>query len=268
MNPSLKFHLNSALLEGPVYDHKENLLYFVSILNYLDFCYNPSSRKILSKKVDFPNSCIFFVDSKRIIVASKNGFIAVDFNTLQKHFSFQIDIANSVLYNNENKDPLGKFIRGTIECTEVKENIGKVFSYLEGKYKMISEDTTISDGLAFSHYSLNLYFFDTHTKKVPKYACDKKVGNVSFESYVKELNPEESPDDKYMDNMGMLWNAEWGGGRISRWNPENGPKTDEQKLPSPNVTFYCLEKHLNLYLSTAKSFDKYDMSEVGFFMLN
>ncbi len=265
MNPSLIFHLNSELLEGPVFDHKENLLYFVSILDYLVFCYNPSSREILSVKLDSPVSCIFLLDRKRIMAASKNGFFEVDFNTLQKQFSFQIDIANSVRYNDGIKDPEGRFIIGTMGFPEVKDNIGKVFSYSEGKYKVIIEDTTISNGLAFSQDGLSLYFIDTPTKKVAKYAYDKEIGDVSFESYVIEFNGEGSPDGMCMDNEGMLWIAEWGGGRISRWNPKNGRKMDERNLPCPNVTSCCFDNHLNLYITTAKSFDKDDMYGGGLF---
>ncbi|MBU3822298.1 SMP-30/gluconolactonase/LRE family protein [Flavobacteriaceae bacterium XHP0103] len=265
MNPSLIFQCNSELLEGPVFDHKENLLYFVSILDCLVFCYNPSTKEILSVKLDSPVSCVFLLDRKRIMVASKSGFFEVDFNTLQKKFSFQIDIANSVRYNDGIKDPKGRFIIGTMGYPEVKNNIGKVFSYSEGKYKVIIKDTTISNGLAFSQDGLSLYFIDTPTKKVAKYAYDTETGDVSFESYVIEFNREGSPDGMCMDNKGMLWIAEWGGGCVSRWNPENGRKLDERQLPCLNVTSCCIDNYLNLYITTAKSSDKDDIYGGGLF---
>ncbi|WP_298505764.1 SMP-30/gluconolactonase/LRE family protein [uncultured Maribacter sp.] len=263
-NPSLIFHLNSELLEGPVFDHKENLLYFVSILDCLVFCYNPYNREILSVKLDSPVSCIFLLDKKRVMVASKNGFFEVDFNTLQKQFSFQIDIANSVRYNDGIKDPEGRFLIGTMGFPEVKDNIGKVYSYSEGKSKVIIKDTTISNGLAFSQDGCSLYFIDTPTKKVAKYAYDMKTGAVLFESYVIKFNGEGSPDGMCMDKEGMLWIAEWGGGCVSRWNPISGKKIDERKLPCLNVTSCCIDNQLNLYVTTAKS-SKDDMNGGGLF---
>lgn len=264
-NPSLVFHQNSELLEGPVFDHKENLLYFVSILDYLVFCYNPSTKEILSVKLDSPVSCIYLLDKKKIMVASKNGFFEVDFNTLQKQFSFQIDIENSVRYNDGIADSQGRFIIGTMGYPEVKNGVGKVFSYSENKSKIIIENTTISNGLAFSQDGNSLYFIDTPTKKVAKYAYDNESGDVLFESYVIEFNEEGSPDGMFMDNDGMLWIAEWGGGCVSRWNPSNGKKIGEQKLPCPNVTSCCLDNHLNLYITTAKSSNKNDLYGGGLF---
>ncbi|TBN06511.1 SMP-30/gluconolactonase/LRE family protein [Hyunsoonleella flava] len=266
MNPSLICHTNSELLEGPVFDHNENLLYFVSILNGLVFCYNPSTGEILSVKLDSPVSCVFLLDrKKRIMVASKNGFFEIDFTTLEKHFSFQIEIGDSVRYNDGIKDPEGRFIIGTMGYPEVKNNVGKVFSYSNGEYKVIIENTTISNGLAFSQDGLNLYFIDTPTKKVAKYAYDMKTGCVLFESYVIEFKGEGSPDGMCMDNEGMLWIAEWGGGRVSQWNPKSGKKIDERKLPCPNVTSCCLDNNLNLYITTAKSCDKDDVYGGGLF---
>tara|TARA_R110000751_G_scaffold102975_1_gene198200 strand:+ start:5452 stop:5817 length:366 start_codon:yes stop_codon:yes gene_type:complete len=104
------FNLNSEHLEGPVFDHKENLPYFVSILDYLLYCYYPTISHILSIKLDSPFSCNFLLDRKRILIVSKNGYFEVNFNKLQKQFSFQINIENSESYNDGIKDPEGRFI--------------------------------------------------------------------------------------------------------------------------------------------------------------
>ena len=79
------------------------------------------------------------------------------FNTLQKQFVFQIDIDNSVRYNDGIEDSIGRFIIGTMGFPEIKENIGKVFSYHEGQFKIIIDNTTISNGLVFSLDNKLLY---------------------------------------------------------------------------------------------------------------
>ncbi|OBQ54116.1 SMP-30/gluconolactonase/LRE family protein [Tamlana sp. s12] len=267
MSLSLIVNLNSELLEGPVFDHEEKLLYFVSILDCLVFCYNPDSKEVLSVKLDTPVSCVFLLSRKKIMVASKNGFFEVDFNTMQKQFSFQLDIASTVRYNDGIIDPKGRFLIGTMGFPEVKENVGKVYSYSNGKSKVIIENTTISNGLAFSKDGCSLYFIDTPTKKVAKYAYDVEVGDVSFVSYVIAFNGEGYPDGMCMDNEGMLWIAEWGGGCVSRWNPGNGQKLDERKLPLTNVTSCCFDNHLNLYVTTAKSSSMNDIHGSGLFYI-
>ena len=99
MDLSLVFQPNSELLEGPIFDKSNDLLYFVSILDSLVYCYNPKTKEILSVKLDSPTSNVYLIDRKKVLVASKNGFYEVDFNTLSKQFAFQIDIDPSTRYN-------------------------------------------------------------------------------------------------------------------------------------------------------------------------
>lgn len=258
MIPSLIFHSDSELLEGPVFDTKHKLLYFVSILDCLVYCYNPETKEILSMKLDAPVSSIYFKEKKVVLVSTKNGFIEVDFNTLKKKFSFQIDIANNVRYNDGIQDPVGRIIIGTMGYPEVKDGIGNVYSYYKGKGKTIIKNTTISNGLAFSHDNKWLYFIDTPTKKVAKYAYDLHTGDVEFIKKVIEFKGKSSPDGMCIDKDGMLWIAEWGGACISKWNPLTGKKLDVVKLPCTNVTSCCFDNNDNLYVSTAKDENSID----------
>lgn len=267
MIQSLVFHSNSELLEGPVFDIENNHLYFVSILDCLVYCYNPITKEILSIKLDSPVSCIFLLSKKKILVASKNGFFKIDFNTLKKQYVFQIDIDNSVRYNDGIQDSIGRFIIGTMGFPEVKDKIGKVFSYHEGQFKTIIDNTTISNGLAFSLDNKLLYFIDTPTKKVAKYFYDLSSGEVKFDSYVIEFKDTGSPDGMCIDKNGMLWIAEWGGGCVSQWNPLNGFRIKELKLPCINVTSCCFDNHSNLYVTTAKSESIKDIYGGGLFYL-
>ena len=253
MNPNLIFHSNSELLEGPVFDLDNNLLYFVSILDCLVYCYNPSTKEILSVKLDSPVSCVFFKERKKIIVSSKDGFFEIDFNTLKKHFVFQLDIEDFVRYNDGITDPVGRFIIGTMGYPEVKNNIGNVYSYFKGESKTIIENTTISNGLAFSHDGKTLFFIDTPTNKVAKYAYDLKTGEVEFQSHIIEFREKGSPDGMCMGKDSMLWIAEWGGGCVSKWNPNNGELLEKINLPCTNVTSCCFDNKSNLYVTTAKA---------------
>ena len=267
MNQSLVFHSNSELLEGPVFDKKNKHLYFVSILDGLVYCYNPKTKEISSVKLDSPVSCIFLLSRKKILAASKKGFFKIDFNKLKTKFVFQIDIDNSVRYNDGIKDSMGRLIIGTMGFPEVIEKMGQVFSYHNGQYKTIIDKTTISNGLAFSLDDKFLYFIDTPTKKVAKYLYDLKSGEVTFDSYIIEFMGIGNPDGMCIDRNGMLWIAEWGGGCISKWNPLNGKKIEEIKLPCVNVTSCCFDNSSNLYVTTAKSGSKEDIYGGGLFYI-
>ncbi len=251
--PSLIFESGTELLEGPVFDRDNHLLYFVSILDFLVYRFDPATNEMLNVKLDSPVSCIFLLSKNTVLAASKNGFYEINFNTLQKKFVFQIDISSSVRYNDGIMDSEGRIIIGTMGYPEVKKNIGKVYSYQKGEYRIIIENTTISNGLAFSPDNTSLYFVDTPTMKVARYHYDIQSGEVMFDTYVIEFTGNGVPDGMCMDPEGMLWIAEWGGGCISRWNPLNGDKLQEKKLPCINVTSCCFDNFYNLYVTTAKS---------------
>jgi sugar lactone lactonase YvrE len=267
MAAKLVFNLNSELLEGPVFDHDRNYLYFVSIFDCLVYCYSPKTKELLSMKLDTPVSCVYILGDKKVLASSKGGFYAIDFNNLKKEFVFQINIADNVRYNDGIQDPKGRYLIGTMGYPSSKQGVGEVFSYLNGEYKSIIKNTTISNGLAFSEDGSILYFIDTPTNKVAKYRYNLATGEATFDSYVIELLDKGSPDGMCMDKEGMLWIAEWGGGCISRWDPLTGKRIENQSIPCTNVTSCCLDTVGNLYITTAKSDTSADTHGGGLFYL-
>lgn len=268
MTPSLVYHAGSELLEGPVFDHQSNHLYFVSILDGLVHCYDPDSKEILHMALGSPVSCIFLLGHRRVLAASKNGFFEVDFNTMEKQFAFQLNIPPGVRYNDGIRDSAGRILIGTMGFPVVKEKAGKVYSFFRGQQRVIIEDTTISNGMAFSADHTLFYFIDTPTRKVARYRYDPESGDVEFDSHAIEFTGAGSPDGMCMDRDGMLWIAEWGGGCVSKWDPRDGRKLEERKLPCPNVTSCCFDGFSNLYVTTAKSEAEDDKYGGGLFYID
>ncbi|WP_299522685.1 SMP-30/gluconolactonase/LRE family protein [Winogradskyella sp.] len=252
------FSQSAELFEGPIFDLDNELLYFVSILDNLVYCYNPKTKEILSVKLDSPTSNVYLKSKKLVVVASKNGFYEIDFSTLKSSFKFQIDINDNVRYNDGIKDAVGRYIIGTMGYPKVVEGIGNVYSYHNGTAKTIIKNTTISNGLAFTNDNSTLYFIDTPIKKVAKYNYNIDTGDVVFVDYVIEFNNIGHPDGMCMDKNGMLWIAEWGGACVSQWNPLNGEQLKKVELPFINVTSCCFDNVGNLYVTTARDENKSD----------
>jgi len=253
MQAQLIFYADNELLEGPIFDHGNGLLYFVSIFDGLVYCYEPATKKILSVRLDSPVSNVYLKGHKMVLAASKDGFFEIDFNTLQATFAFQIKIEDDMRFNDGIEDAQGRYLIGTMGYPDVLSNRGKVFSFHEGEYRTIIENTTISNGLAFSKDSTLLYFIDTPSKKVAKYSYNMTNGNVHFEDFVIEFKENGSPDGMCMDNNGNLWIAEWGGSCVSLWSPKSGKKLRVLELPCPNVTSCIFDDKGGMYITTAKS---------------
>lgn len=268
MDCKLIFYNNSELLEGPMYDAIHNFLYFVSIIDGIVYCIDLTTKEILSMKLNSPVGCIFILDKKTVLAASKNGFYQIDFNKNKSKFVFQMKIPEDVRYNDGIIDPKGRYLVGTMGYPNVRDHVGKVYSYHQGSYNILIDGTTISNGLIFSKDGTILYFIDTPTKKVAKYNYNTTDGSAKFDSYVIEFKENGYPDGMCMDEDGMLWIAEWGGSQVSKWNPKNGEKINQIKLPCPNVSSCCLDKSGNLFITTAKSDNLEDVFGGGLFYAN
>lgn len=253
MKAQLVFYADNELLEGPIYDSVNDLLYFVSIFDGLIYCYEPTTKAIKSVQLNSPVSNVFLKSEKKIIAASKQGFFEIDFKTLDAKYAFGIEIDEDMRFNDGIEDARGRYLIGTMGYPEVLSNRGKVFSYENGRSKTIIENTTISNGLAFSKDNTILYFIDTPKNKVAKYSYNLTNGDVKFQDYVIEFKEQGSPDGMCTDKNGNLWIAEWGGSCISHWNPITGEKLGMLKLPCPNVTSCIFDNKGGMFVTTAKS---------------
>jgi len=117
------------------------------------------------------------------------------------------------------------------------------------------ENTTISNGMAWSLDHAVFYFIDTPTMTIVAYDYDKHSGYISNKRIAFTFEENDGyPDGMTIDNEGMLWVAHWNGWQISRWNPVTGKKLFKLPMPVANVTsctFGGNNLH-DLYITTAR----------------
>jgi sugar lactone lactonase YvrE len=248
--------VGQELLEGPVYDKSENLLYFVSILEYRVYRYNPLIKELVYIQLTSPTSCVFLSPKYGIVAATTLGFYTLDFAKFTAKLLFSINIASSMRFNDGILDAKGRFLIGTMGYPEIINNAGSVFSYSEGNLKTLISDTTISNGIAFTKDSSKMYFIDTPTRSVKAYNYDLESGNCEYIEEIIHFKDEGVPDGMDIDELGNLWIAEWGGYCVSVWNPANGDNIGKIQIPSENVTSICFDGLCNLYVTTAKSYNE------------
>ena len=250
------------MLEGPHWDPKEQVLYCVSIEQNLIYKINPNSGEIKSFKTNGNVGCAVVTKNNKLLSAEKNGIYEIDSNSGDRKYIDHFEPNKLMRYNDGKLDPIGRFIVGTKNNTEDLSKFGnaKLFSYYDGKYKIILNNITLSNGIGFSPSGEKMYFIDTPTKKVAQYKYDLNTGDIEFEKYIVEIKEAGYPDGMCVDSDGNIWVAEWEGGRVRKWDVNNGNVLDEIILPCPLVTSCCLGgENLNeLFITTAKS-DKNDV---------
>lgn len=244
---------NSELLESCEIDNINNLLYFVSIYKQLVYCLDIISGEIHSLKTDGLVGCVRILGFKKVVVAVTSGIYEMDFSNYVIKKINEFVNAEYVRFNDGYIDSMGRFLIGTMGFPEVINGKGKLYSYFEGFYKILIDNVTISNGIAISNDSTNLYYIDTPTKKVVRYKYDINSGDISEKSDLIEFNNDAYPDGMCIDKNGYLYIAEWGGGAISKWSSVDGKLLERYNLPVVNVTSCAIDKDMNLYVTTAKS---------------
>jgi sugar lactone lactonase YvrE len=237
--------LDAELLEGPVFDKANKLLYFVSILNYRVYTFNPSTQELVYIQLASPTSCLFLSTGYGIVAASTLGFYCLDFESLTAEKVFDIQIPSNTKFNDGILDAKGRFLMGTMGYPEIIDNIGAVLSYSDGNVKELIKDTTISNGIVFTADSKNMFFIDTPTRTIAKYTYNLESGTCEYMNDFVRFEGAGVPDGMDMDEEGNLWVAEWGGSCVSVWDSVSGQNIGKIEIPLENVTSVCFDNHKN-----------------------
>lgn len=262
-NIELVFFTGSSLLEGPVWDPINKLVYCVSIDQGLIYQINPKSGFVRSYRTAGSVGCVALTSGGNLLSAEKRGIYRIDPNTGTRTFVDQLESNSELRYNDGKLDPIGRFIVGTKSeadfFVEPDIELGKLYSYYQGECKVLLTDLGISNGIGFSKDGNTMYFIDTVSKRVAQYKYDIRTGDITFEKYIIELDGPGWPDGMCVDADGNLWVAEWEGSKVCKWDVNTGKKLDSIALPCSRVTSCCLggEQLNELYITTAKNTKDY-----------
>lgn len=227
----------AILGEGPVYDKDLNRLYWVDI----------EGKKIIVNDLntgtetfyDMPDlvSSLCVIDDKRVIATIRHAFYIVDLskNSLQKVAEVETEIESN-RFNDGKCDKLGRYWAGTMNMIERKPT-GNFYKLEGNKIVKVLEGLTISNGLGWDIEDKVMYLIDTPTRKVFMFDFDLQRGEIYNKKIAVDFGNEPgNPDGMAVDEEGFIWVAHWGGGKVSRWNPRNGKKVFEIKVPATYVT--------------------------------
>jgi len=260
MKPELIFYSGASLLEGPCWDPLYEVLYCVSIEQKIIYRINPENGFVNSYQTESEVGCAVIDDKGMILEAETNGIYRLNPDNGKREFLIQAIQEPDMRYNDGKFDPAGRFLVGTKGLTKDHPGLGKLYSFDGCTTTTIITGTTISNGLGFSSDQKWMYFIDTPTRKIGRYKYDINTGKALFDKYVVEITDGGLPDGMCVDAADMIWVAEWGGSKVSHWNPDTGIKTDEINLPCINISSCCIGGKNNelLFITTAKSdFDEF-----------
>lgn len=247
----------AELGEGPVWYEKEQRLYWVDILKKQLHWHEPENGTNGSVTLDQYVGAAAVRESGGFVLAMTNGFytLAADMKTLTSIADPETEKPEN-RFNDGKCDPAGRFWAGTMSLTDAA-NEGALYC-LDTDLSVTSKRSPVStsNGLTWSPDETTMYYIDSPTRKIIALDYDVNNGEIRNPRTVVEIERGgATPDGMTIDCEGMLWIAEWDGGRVGRWNPENGELLSVVEVPAARATscmFGGPDLH-DLYITTART---------------
>ena len=228
-----------VLAEGPVWDDRAGCLWFTDIQKSELLCWHHDARRL--ERIALPErlgSLALTDDPDRLLLALANGFAL--FTPASGHIEWlhRLDLeAQGMRLNDGRVDRQGRFWTGAIV-----EDDARAPSERGSLYRLDPPGTAppmplrdgigISNSICFSPDGAHAYFADSTKGRILRYPANGPLGDGEL---FARTEPGSAPDGSDVDAAGRLWNAEWGGSRVTAYNPD-GTVAGRLSLPVCQVT--------------------------------
>lgn len=264
MKPELIFYGGQRLTEAPLYDEKNNCLYFVAIRYNTIFRIDLTGQSVSSFVTDGPVGGTAFDRSGALLEAEKNGIYRINFDQGTKEKIAHIITYDKMRYNHLTVDSRNRILVDVMGDEDRCESKGGLYSIDGDTVRCLEYGTTVANGLDFSPDGSKLFFTDTAAQKVWCYAYDQVNGTVSGRQDVITYEGRAKPDGICMGQNGYLYVTLWAGSRIDIINARTFRKEEEIIFPMQHITACCMDENKRtLYVTTAKSDQPYEVCYAG-----
>lgn len=247
----------AELGEGPGWDAERKRLLWVNIPRGEVHAYSPESGKDeVLVSAGGPVGAAVSTKSGGLVLAMQDGFYRWEPGEAKPRRIAAVEADQPDNRFNDGKcDAAGRFWAGTMS-TKGKAGAG-AFYCLEpdGSVRKVFDGVSISNGIGWSPDNRVMYYIDSPTLEVVAFDFDLAAGALSNRrTAVRIPDGEGVPDGMCVDAEGMIWVAQWGGYKVSRWNPQTGEKLGEISVPEPQSSACAFggEGLDELYITSAR----------------
>jgi len=208
--------------EGPSWDTRENVLWWVDITGNLVHRYDPATGIDTTIDVGQAVGAVVPRASGGLALAVEEGFAVLDPKTgnIQLIAEAEKDRPENRM-NDATCDTSGRLWAGTMAYDETAG--AGAFYRLDPDRSVttILEHVTCSNGTAWSPDDKLMYYIDSGAQQVDVFDYERTTGSVSSRRKLIDIPADAGvPDGMTVDAEGHLWVALWGGGAIMRYSPD------------------------------------------------
>lgn len=229
----------SILGESPLWDEKCHKLYWVDIEGKKLHSWNFKSKNIESWNFKNRICSISLTDNENILLCAFEKYFAFyNMNSKEiKKINLDINLSDTVRFNDGKTDDYGRFWCGTMSEANPKTKEACIYMLDENlNLKTMFKNIYISNSLTNIRDTKGMYFSDSYTKKIYKATLTDDLNELKHVKVFKNnSNLKGAPDGSTTDKYGNLWNAEWDGSRLVKYDPD-GNILEEVAVPVKRPT--------------------------------
>jgi sugar lactone lactonase YvrE len=224
-----------VLGEGPLWLPDRKSLIWFDILNRTMFLRSEAGG-VQHWQFDEYVSAAGRVCKDRVIVASQSALRLFDLTNGAQEVLIPLEADNSVTRSNDGRaDPQGGFWIGTMGI-KAEPKAGAIWRYFKGELRQIFSGITTTNAICFAPDGGHAYFCDTNERIIQRVRLDPQGWPLGAPESFIDLRAEGcNPDGAVVDAEGALWSAQWGAGRVARYDSA-GKFTDAVAFAVPQIT--------------------------------
>lgn len=213
---------HAALGEGPVWDPERGCLWWVDIDSGHVHETHPATGADRVIDVGQPVGAIALRRRGGLVAAARDGFGLVDIERESFALRTPVEAGDHGTRMNDGKpDPAGSFWAGTM-ALDFAAGRGMLYRLApDWTATPMLAGLTISNGMDWTADGRTLYFIDSPTGRVDRFAFDPGRGTIADRAPAFGIpSGMGDPDGMTLDAEGFAWVALWGGWAVGRFAPD------------------------------------------------
>jgi sugar lactone lactonase YvrE len=242
--PVLAWDARALLGEGPLWDERDGVLYWVDVDGRRLHALRDGDRVT----TDVPGRI------SSVALREKGGLLAAHDRSISLLEDGELvplvrDFSPGGLTNDGAVDPAGRYFIGTVEPGGALYRLDP-----DGAIECVLDGVRISNGIDWSVDAKTMYYVDSLAHSVDAFDYGVATGAISNRRVLVEIDESDGvPDGLTVDAEGMIWVAIWGGWCVRRYMPD-GHLLQEVGIPVSQTSScsFAGEDLSTMYVTSAR----------------